>query len=88
MSSFNGFLYESEGHRYWLVADVIISKSRIKVMGADIYSREFSYLGYWDRFNMPPDLLNKLTAWYKRSHTIEILERRAAMYRKERKPKF
>lgn len=81
-----GFVYRAEGHTYLLDPEVTIGKQKIRVTGCGIYTMQLEYLGYWDRFNMPVDLIRELTAWYKRERADEITKRRTAMLRKERNP--
>lgn len=82
------FVYRAEGHVYLLLPDFTIGKVRIWVTGAGIHAMDERYLGYWDRANMPLDLIRQLTRFVKLFRGREIAERRNAMFRKERKPKF
>lgn len=81
-----GYIYQVEGHTYVLDPEVIISKERIRVTGCAIFNMQLEYLGYWDRFNMPVELINGLTRWYKTERAEEIVARRTAMFKKEAKP--
>ena len=86
MNQPKGYLYEIEDHRYLLVPDVQVSKTRTYLTGVGIHDLKGNYLGYWDRFNMPMEVVRSITKWYKNEHWFEIAERRTAMFRKERKP--
>lgn len=81
-----GYIYQAEGHTYVLDPEVLIGLNRIRLVGAGIYNMQLEYLGYWDRFNMPVDLINGLTKWYKRERGGEITKRRTAMIKGLRKP--
>jgi hypothetical protein len=83
-----GYIYRAEGHIYVLDPEMTIGLNRVHLIGAGIYNMQLEYLGYWDRFNMPVDLIRGLTAWYKRERGEEIVKRRTAMLKKERRPRI
>lgn len=82
-----GYVYRAEGHIYLLDPEVTISLTKVWLVGAGIFSMQLEYLGYWDRYNMPYELIKALTAWYKKERSDEITKRRTAMLRKEHKPR-
>lgn len=83
-----GYHYSAEGHHYILDPEMMIGVNRLHLTGCGIYNMDLEYLGYWDRFNMPIELVNGLTKWYKRERAEEITKRRTAMMRKTRRPKI
>lgn len=56
------FLYRAEGHQYMLVPHfkITVGKGHL-ITGADIYSKDGRYLGFWDDFNIPRDVIKQLT---------------------------
>lgn len=82
-----GYVYRAEGHVYLLDPEVTISLHKLWLVGAGIFTMQLEYLGYWDRYNMPVELIHGLTAWYKKERSDEITKRRTAMLRKEPRPR-
>lgn len=83
-----GFIYQAEGHTYLLQPEYTVSLHRIWLVGAGISTVSGKYLGYWDRHNMPTTLIADLNRWVKTWHADQIAQRRNAMLRKERKPRY
>jgi len=45
---------------YDLLPDVIVDRGRWKLVGVGMYTRQRRYVGYWDRHNMPINLVRKI----------------------------
>lgn len=79
VNSAAGYHYVAEGHHYLLDPEVMVGLERVKLIGAGIYTMDLQYLGYWDRFNMPLDLIKGLAEWYKRERSEDLVKRRSAL---------
>lgn len=84
MKKTSGYVYSAEGHLYVLVPEFTVGLNRIHIVGAGIYSMKMEYLGYWDNFNMPKNLIGSLLKWVKLEREGEILQRRTALMKQAR----
>lgn len=72
-----GFYYEANGFGYFLVPNFRRgSTGRIWVIGAEMYSRDKEYVGFWYRENMPQKLIHSLTVYVKEWETVLPTKRR------------
>jgi hypothetical protein len=67
------YVQRVEGHDYILVAVFQTTLERTKVlMGADVYSRDGAYKGFWPKENMPEWLPERLNRYFAhRTQTYE-----------------
>lgn len=57
----NRYLYSSEGHTYVLVPWYHRTPGgKLWIEGTQMFTPDGSYIGYWDRSNMPIKLINAL----------------------------
>lgn len=54
-----------DGHKYSMGIEYLISSSRPRVIGADLYNESGEYVGYWDRVNMPLTVIREVERWVK-----------------------
>lgn len=79
-----GYVYSAEGHMYVLEPEFTVGAMKIHIIGCGIYNMQLEYLGYWDNFNMPQQLLIALLKWVKVNRADEILRRRTKLMQQNR----
>jgi len=70
------YTYTIDGKMYRLAPDFNVSIRQIYIKGCGLHSMEGEYLGYWDRYNIPLNVLHSITAWTKQAYSMEIAARR------------
>lgn len=83
-----GMRYAADETAYFLSPDYVVNLRSLRVMGAAIISLDGVYLGYWDRYNMPMQVVYDLERWAKTNCAREISDKRTALEKQRRENPF